>query len=157
MVAVVKIEEVDENFHARFSALKRHYEYRISNKTVPIVLERDLYWQIFQKLDVEKIKQNAKFFIGRHDFSSFRSSACQAKDPIRTIDNFSINCSGEKIFINVSARSFLHNQVRVMVGTLVEIGKGKDLVMKDIIAKKDRRYAGPTAPAHGLCLMKADY
>lgn len=159
-IAIVNIKEVGQDFHARFSAKKRHYEYLILNRQAPITIERGLYWQVFTKLNIAKMKEAAQAFIGKYNFNSFRASACQAKNPVKSIDNISIDsCPDltEKISINISARSFLHNQVRIIIGTLVEIGKGKSLNIEEIIAKEDRRFAGPTAPPHGLYLKRIDY
>jgi tRNA pseudouridine38-40 synthase len=156
-IAVIKVESVSDNFDARFSAQKRHYIYKIINRKPHLSLDKGLYWQVFQELDIEKMQEQANFLLGRHNFNSFRCSQCSSKDPIKTLDSINIIREDQKIFINLSARSFLHKQVRITVGTLVEIGKGKNLNIECILKKEDRKYAGPTAPPYGLYLKKIDY
>lgn len=156
-VSVLNCEKVSDDFHARFSCIKRHYKYVVLNRSAPVVLQKNRVWWVPQKLDVEKMKTAAKKLIGNHDFTSFRSIQCQSKSPIKTLDECKITQNGDEIILEFSARSFLHHQVRNMVGTLVEIGMGKDLDIDKIFAAKNRSAAGVNAPASGLFFVKADY
>lgn len=156
-VAVLNCEKVDDDFHARFSCVKRHYKYVVLNRNAPGVLNKNRVWWVPQKLDLEKMKVAAQKLVGQHDFTSFRSIQCQSKSPIKTLDECKITKNGDEIIFEFSARSFLHHQVRNMVGTLVEIGMGKDLDIDEIFAAKNRSAAGVNAPASGLFFVKADY
>ena len=156
-VSVLNCEKVIDDFHARFSCKARHYKYVVVNRNAPIVLERNRAWWVPQKLDVEKMKSAAQKLIGKHDFTSFRAAQCQAKSPIKTLDQISITQHGDEIIFEFSARSFLHHQVRNMVGTLVEIGMGKPYDIDEIMAAKNRSAAGINAPACGLYFMNAEY
>jgi len=156
-VSVLNCEKVSDDFHARFSCVKRHYKYVVLNRSAPVVLQKNRVWWVPQKLDVEKMKSEAQKLIGKHDFTSFRSVQCQSKSPIKTLDECIITQSGEEIIFEFSARSFLHHQVRNMVGTLVEIGMGKDLDIDKIFNAKNRSAAGVNAPASGLFFVGADY
>ena len=158
-VSVLSVEEVDNDFNARFSACGRAYIYRITNRRSPLVLDKYRSWWVYVPLDVEKMRQGAQYLLGHHDFTSFRAAKCQAKSPLKTLDKLDIIQDGENITFYVEARSFLHHQVRNMVGTLKMVGDGhlnpEDI--KTIIEKKDRAAAGPTAPAHGLYLQRIFY
>ena len=157
-IAIQKAELVEDDFHARFSAKKRTYKYIITNRRSPLTLNKNKSWCVFKKLDIIKMKYEAESFIGKHNLEAFRSINCQSNSTIKTIDNIKITKKNNDIFIDVSAKSFLHSQVRIMVGTLVEIGKGKiTKSIKTIIANKRRSYAGITAPACGLYLIKVKY
>ena len=157
-IAVLDAEQIDENFHARFSATKRTYEYIITNRRPPLTINKNKSWGVFKTLDVKKIRDEAKFFIGKHNLDAFRSVHCQSNSAIKTIDDITIANKNNDIVITVSAKSFLHSQVRIMVGTLVEIGKGKiKISIKKVIEDKLRSQAGITAPACGLYLIKVDY
>jgi tRNA pseudouridine38-40 synthase len=156
-VSVLNCEKVSDDFHARFSCVKRYYKYVVLNRSAPVVLERNRVWWVPQKLDIEKMKIAAQKLIGKHDFTSFRSIQCQSKSPIKTLDFVDIIQDGDKIIFEFSARSFLHHQVRNMVGTLVEIGIGKDLDIDKIFEAKNRSAAGVNAPASGLFFVSADY
>ena len=158
-VVVLDVEEVDENFNARFSAKGRGYVYRILNRRSPAVLEKDRVWWVPVDLDIGKMQEGAKYLLGHHDFSSFRAAACQAKSPIKTLDKLDISQRGEEIIFEVEAKSFLHHQVRNMVGTLKLVGDGHlaPQDVKKILEAKDRKAAGPTAPACGLYLSKVWY
>lgn len=156
-VAVLSCEKVSDDFHARFSCVARHYKYVVINRSAPVVLNKNRVWWVPQKLDVDAMKTAAKKLIGKHDFTSFRAAQCQAKSPIKTLDSVSITQNGEEIIFEFSARSFLHHQVRNMVGTLVEIGMGKPYDIDKIFDAKDRSAAGITAPASGLYFVAADY
>ncbi len=161
-IAVIRAEQVADDFSARFDAKKRHYLYRIINRPARLGLDATRAWHVHSPLDIEKMREAASCLIGHHDFSSFRSGACQAKSPIKTLDTLEIKTrekNPEQVMIYTSARSFLHHQVRNMVGTLVHVGSGKWTV-EDVaraLEAKDRRAGGPMAPAHGLYLMKVDY
>ena len=158
-ISILKSEIVDENFNARFSANLRVYQYKIKNRRPPLTFEKNLYWGVFKKLNINDMKKAIKYFIGKHDFNAFRSIDCQSSSSLKTINDCNIEAENENIFINISARSFLHSQVRIIVGTLVEVGKGniKPEEIKEIILRKDRSRAGPTAPAQGLYLIKVEY
>jgi len=158
-ISVLAAERVDEEFHARFSATERAYLYRILNRRGPAAIERGRVWEIRPELDWKAMRDAAQVLLGRHDFTTFRASECQADSPIRTMDMIDIWKDGEEIRINVRARSFLHHQVRNIVGTLRLVGDGKwtrdDL--KAALEAKDRRAGGPTAPACGLYLVEVRY
>lgn len=158
-VVVTEVESVSESFHARFSAVGRGYVYRILNRRSPSILLKDRVWWVPVSLDVEKMRQAAQLLLGHHDFTSFRASACQAKSPLKTLDKLDIDVIGDEIIFTVEARSFLHHQVRNMVGTLKLVGEGKmnPEDIKTILEAKDRKAAGPTAPACGLYLAKVMY
>ena len=158
-IAILDCEEVSDDFNARFSAKKRFYIYRILNRRTPPALDRERVWHIVQPLDIEKMKEAAALMPGKHDFSTFRASECQAKTPVKTLDSFEIEQKGEEIVCFVSARSFLHHQVRNMVGSLVLVGQGVWTVadFKAAFEACDRKKGGPTAPAQGLYLSHILY
>ena len=158
-IAVLNVEKVVNDFHARFSARQRIYQYSIINRRPPLTFQRQLTWVIYKKLDIEKMKEAAAFFKGKHDFNAFRSIDCQSSTSIRTIDYCCIVNNQESIVIEVAAKSFLHSQVRIMTGTLVNVGQEKlqPSDIKKIIDMKDRDKAGVTAPAHGLYLKEVIY
>lgn len=161
-IAVVAAEEVSPEFHARFDAKQRHYLYRIINRSSRLALDATRAWHQFRPMDLDAMRDAATHLVGKHDFTTFRSSACQAKDPVKTIDSIRIaqrEKNPEQIMIYVSARSFMHNQVRNMVGTLMQvaIGKWQPIQVKEALEAKDRTKGGPTAPAHGLYFMQVDY
>ncbi|MEM8950095.1 MAG: tRNA pseudouridine(38-40) synthase TruA [Pseudomonadota bacterium] len=158
-VAVLRATEVADDFHARFSAKGRCYVYRIVNRRAPLILEAGRAWHLPAPIEIEVMQEAAQRLIGKHDFTSFRSSACQAKSPIKTLDRITVQRTGDDIRITVAARSFLHHQVRNIVGTLKMIGDNKWPVDKieDILAAKSRAAAGPTAPAAGLYLTAVTY
>jgi len=158
-VSVIEVEEVSDDFHARFKAVGRGYIYRILNRRAPTVLLKDRVWCVGYPLDVEKMKEGAKYLLGHHDFSSFRGAGCQALSPMKTLDKLEIIKNGDEIDFIVEARSFLYHQVRNMVGTLKCVGDGKFTPedVKKILEAKDRAVAGPTAPACGLYLSKVMY
>jgi tRNA pseudouridine38-40 synthase len=158
-IAVLDAAIVDENFSARFSATSRSYLYRILNRRPPPAIEAGQVWHVPVPLDAEAMHIAAQRLLGHHDFNSFRSTECQAKSSLRTLEELNVLQAGEEIHITTRARSFLHNQVRIMVGTLKLVGEGK-WSAEDLAAalqKADRRAAGQTAPPEGLCLMRVDY
>jgi tRNA pseudouridine38-40 synthase len=158
-IAVLRAVKADAGFDARFSALKRHYRYRVLMRRAPPVLDRDHVWWLTHELDPEAMHDAAQVFIGKHDFTTFRAAQCQAASPVKTLDAFAISGTGEEIICEVSARSFLHHQVRSMVGTLKLVGEGRwtrDDVA-DALAACNREACGPVAPASGLYLVAVDY
>jgi tRNA pseudouridine38-40 synthase len=158
-IAVVAAERVPEDFDARFSAVRRHYLYRIVNRRAPLTLDRHRAWLVKRRLDAEAMHAAAQRLLGRHDFSTFRDSECQAASPVRTLEQLSVERSGDEILIRASARSFLHRQVRSMVGSLEFVGCGKwgadDLWAA--LEARDRARCATVAPAAGLALVKVDY
>lgn len=157
-IAILNASMVDQKFHSRFLAKKRIYRYSITNRRSPLTINKDKSWVVFKKLDLNIMKTEAKNFIGNYDFEAFRSIHCQSNSAIKTINDVIITNKNDDICIEVSAKSFLHSQVRIMVGTLAEIGKGKiTKSIKKIIEDKKRSEAGITAPACGLYLMRVEY
>ncbi len=158
-VAVLSAEVVADDFHARFQATSRVYLYRILNRRPPPVLDRGRVWWVPQPLDAGAMNEAAKMLLGKHDFTSFRNTHCQAKSPVKTLDVFEVRRDGEEIAITAEARSFLHNQVRNMVGTLklVGIGKWTPENVRSVLEARDRAAAGPLSPPDGLYLMKVRY
>ena len=158
-VAVLSAEAVAPDFHARFSATERRYRYRIVNRRARLTLDQGRAWFVPVALDAGAMGDAAKALVGRHDFTSFRATECQAKSPVKTLDALEVSREGEEIRIEARARSFLHHQVRNMVGTLKLVGEGKwtrDDVAR-ALAARDRKAAGPTAPADGLYLVAVRY
>ena len=158
-VAVLGAERVAADFDARRSALARHYLYRIVNRRAPLALERGRAWRVKPRLDAKAMHAAAQALIGRHDFSTFRDSQCQAKSPVRTLDRLDVRREGDEVLFEASARSFLHRQVRSMVGSLVEVGAGRWSAdaFRAAFEAADRSRCGPVAPAHGLYLVRVDY
>lgn len=158
-ISVLSAELVDDAFDARFSAVKRHYLYRISDRRAPPALDKGRVWWVAQRLDVEAMHAAAQALVGQHDFTTFRASECQAKSPVRTLDRLDVSREGDEIAIRASARSFLHNQVRSMAGTLKKVGDGKWPVhaVAEALAARDRTRSGPVAPPDGLYLVRVDY
>lgn len=158
-IGVVSAEQVDLQFHARFSAKSRHYVYKILNRrSINIINSGFQYW-IRDDLDVKKIQQAANFLVGKHDFTSFRASGCQSHSSIKTLDTVNVSRSEDTIEIVISAQSFLYNMVRNIIGSLILVGIGKweATKIKKILEAKDRKLAGPTAPAYGLYFLRVEY
>ena len=158
-VAVVSATEVPATFHARLSAVRRHYRYVILNRRAPPALTRHHVWHVPRPLDLAVMQEAAQALVGRHDFTTFRAAECQAASPIRTLERLAVAGSGEAIHVEAAARSFLHHQVRAMVGTLALAGHGRwsaDDVRAALEARR-RSACGPTAPAAGLTLVGVDY
>ena len=158
-VAVLEAEEVADEFDARFSAIRRHYVYRVIDRRPPLALMAGRAWRVPKRLDAEAMDAAAKRLLGRHDFTTFRSAHCQALSPVKTLDRLDVVREGESVLILTDARSFLHNQVRSIAGSLVEVGLGRwsadDLARA--LARADRAACGPVAPPDGLTLVKVDY
>ena len=158
-IAVRLAEAVSDDFHARFLAVERSYLYRILNRRAPAALLRGQVWHVPSGLDVDAMHAAAQMLVGQHDFTSFRATLCQAKSPVKTLDALTVTRDGEEIHVRAEARSFLHHQVRNMVGTLKLVGDGK-WTASDVaaaLAARDRAKAGPTAPAEGLYLTEVRY
>jgi tRNA pseudouridine38-40 synthase len=158
-VSVTAATKVSDEFDARFSATARHYLYRIVNRRAQPALEKNRAWWVPAQLDADAMHEAAQALVGRHDFTTFRSIHCQAKSPLRTLDRLDVTRSGDLIEVKTSARSFLHNQVRSMVGTLKRVGEGVWTAadVKAALEAKDRAACGAVAPPEGLYLMKVDY
>lgn len=158
-VAVLDARIVDAEFHARFSATARHYLYRILCRRAPPALEHGRVWQVVRELDAEAMHAAARVLTGSHDFTTFRAAECQAKSPVKTLDRLDVMRAADEIHVQASARSFLHHQVRSMVGSLKLVGEGK-WSKRDIeraLKSKDRGECGPVAPPDGLYLVRVDY
>jgi tRNA pseudouridine38-40 synthase len=158
-IAVPTVEIAAADFHARFSATYRRYLYRILNRRIRPGIDHGFVWHVPVPLEVAAMTEAAAVLSGHHDFNSFRSTSCQAKSSIKTLDLFAVRRDGEEIHIDVGARSFLHNQVRILVGTLQMVGRGQwsRRDVEEALAARDRTRAGPTAPPEGLCLMEVRY
>lgn len=162
-VAILDAQIVDDDFDARFSATSRHYLYIIQNRRAPATHLKNLVWQTPFRIDIDLMKQGSQKLIGKHDFTTFRDLQCQAKSPIKTLDKFDIDLVqtsyGEQIHCTLSAQSFLHRQVRSMVGTLVDVGRGRFSVSELVerLEARDRKMCGEVAPSDGLYLTKVGY
>lgn len=158
-IAILHAEEVADDFHARFSATSRTYLYRLADRRPPLTLTRGQVWRIPQRLDVDAMHEAAQLLCGEHDFTTFRDAQCQAKSPIKTLDVLDVSRAAGEVHVWAQARSFLHRQVRSLVGTLAEVGRGKwdARDAKRALEAKDRAACGPVAPPDGLCLMKVEY
>ena len=162
-VAITACAKVPDDFHARFSAIERRYLYRILARRAPPVLDRGQVWHVLHPLDFSAMQQGATHLIGHHDFTTFRSTLCQAKSPVKTLDELNITAhptpDGTEYHFRLRARSFLHNQVRSLVGSLVRVGAGawKPARIKAALDAKDRAACGTVAPPQGLCLIAVKY
>ena len=158
-VAVLACAAVADDWHARFSCRARHYEYRIANRRAPATWEAGLVWQVPQPLDAEAMAAGAAVLTGRHDFTTFRSAHCQADSPVRTLDRLEVTRDGERVVVQAAARSFLHHQVRSMVGCLAMVGMGRWSVgdLAAALLARDRARLGLNAPPDGLWFVAADY
>lgn len=158
-ISVLSAEEAAPEFHARFDAVRRVYLYRIQCRRAPLALQRGHIWRVARSLDVAAMHEAAQRLVGHHDFTTFRDAHCQAKSPVKTLDRCDVVGDVDAVQVWCEARSFLHRQVRSMVGTLVEVGLGK-MTADDVaaaLAAKDRAKCGPVAPADGLYLTRVDY
>lgn len=158
-VAILSADKVGDDFHARFSAVSRHYVYKLLNRRAPPVFERGLVWHLKRKVDAGAMDRVAKLLLGKHDFSTFRDAECQAESPVRTLDRFDVRQDGELVTFHLSARSFLHRQVRSLVGSLELVGSGRWTAddLEKALQARDRRACGPVAPSDGLYLERVDY
>lgn len=158
-IAVLGCVVKPDDWHARFSCVGRAYEYRIVNRRAPLTLERGHAWHISRELDADAMHRAAQALVGRHDFTTFRSAHCQANDPVKTLDRLDVRREGERVIIEAAARSFLHHQVRSMVGTLALVGQGQRLEQQvaEALAARDRAALGLNAPAEGLYFVRALY
>ncbi|MCB2086433.1 MAG: tRNA pseudouridine(38-40) synthase TruA [Sphingomonadaceae bacterium] len=158
-IAVTHCEIVPDDWHARFSCIGRSYLYRIANRRAPLTLEKNRAWQVPQELDHEAMHRAAQALVGKHDFTTFRSAHCQAQSPVKTLDHLDVSREGEQVIIRTDARSFLHHQVRSMVGCLALVGMGRwrEEQVGEALAARDRRELGLNAPPHGLYFVAAVY
>ncbi|MES2445160.1 MAG: tRNA pseudouridine(38-40) synthase TruA [Pseudomonadota bacterium] len=158
-VAVLACEVVADDWHARFSCTARHYEYRIVQRRAPLTWEKGLAWRVANDLDAAAMAEGAARLVGRHDFTTFRSAHCQADSPLRTLDRLDVARDGDRVAVRASARSFLHHQVRSMVGCLALVGQGKwsPADMTKALEARDRAALGLNAPPDGLFFLRADY
>ncbi len=158
-VVVLAAERVSGEFDARFSAIRRHYLYRISDRRAPPALDAGRVWSTGLSLDSAAMHAGAQFLVGNHDFTTFRAAECQARSPVKTLDRLDVSREGDEIVVRAEARSFLHHQVRSMVGSLKKVGEGRwqPDVMGTILDARDRTRCGPVAPPQGLYLVAVDY
>ncbi len=158
-ICIINAIKVDENFHARLSTKMRHYRYVIINRQSNLTLDRNRAYLVVPTLNIEAMQQAANFLIGRHDFTSFRDAECQAQSPIRSIKSILISQKDGKIFVDVSAKSFLHHMVRNIVGTLIWVGNKRinPQDVEKILKAKDRSKSGPNAPSCGLYFLECEY
>jgi tRNA pseudouridine38-40 synthase len=158
-VAVLLAERVADDFDARYSAIRRHYRYRIINRRADLALEVERAWRVPRPLDASAMHDAAQRLVGRHDFTTFRSTECQAKSPVKTLDQIDVTRDGDGVDVIAVARSFLHNQVRSMVGALALVGEGKWSAsdLSAALAARDRAACAPVAPPDGLYLLRVDY
>ena len=158
-IAVLTAEAMPASFDARLSAIHRVYRYRIVNRPAPLALDMGRAWHIVTQLDVDLMHEAAQTLVGKHDFTSFRASECQAKSPVKTLDGLTVVRQGQEVVITAEARSFLHHQVRNIAGTLrlVGIRKWRPSVVREVLEARDRGRAGETAPPDGLYFVRVDY
>ena len=158
-ISVLRAEAVDDDFHARYAATARHYRYRILNRRPQPALDAGRVWWVRVRLDADAMEDAAQELLGHHDFTSFRATLCQARSPVKTLDRLTVSRHGEELVVEASAPSFLHHQVRNIVGTLKLVGEGKWTRgdVRDALAARDRAAGGPTAPADGLSLVRVEY
>jgi tRNA pseudouridine38-40 synthase len=158
-IAIIGCEVVPDDWHARFSCVGREYLYRISNRRAPLTLERGRAWRIAKSLDADAMHTAAQLLVGHHDFTTFRSAHCQAESPVKTLDRLNVRREGDAVLVEAAARSFLHHQVRSMVGCLAMVGQGQwtRADLKDALDARDRAALGLNAPPDGLYFVKANY
>ncbi len=158
-IAIIAVEAVGNDFDARFSAVRRHYLYRFIDRRSPLTLERERAWWVTTPLDIGAMHDGAQIFMGRHDFTTFRSVHCQSSSPLKSIDEISVTRQPDAVELKVSARSFLHHQIRSFAGVLKFAGEGKwtPQDIKNALEARNRRACAPVAPAQGLYFMQVDY
>jgi tRNA pseudouridine38-40 synthase len=158
-VSILACEPVADDWHARFSCVGRSYVYRIANRRAPMTFERGLVWRVIQPLDADAMHDAAQILVGRHDFTTFRSAHCQAQSPVKSIDRLDVVRDGDRIAVHAAARSFLHHQVRSMVGCLAMVGMGRWRAedLRAALEAKDRAALGLNAPPDGLYFVRAHY
>lgn len=158
-IAVIACEKAPDDWHARFSCIGRSYRYRIVNRRAPLTLERGRAWHVARPLDADAMHRAAQALVGKHDFTTFRSVQCQANDPVKTLDRLDVRREGDLVFVETAARSFLHHQVRSMVGTLALVGLAQwpESQLADALAARDRQALGLNAPPDGLYFVAAVY
>ena len=158
-IRIISIQNTSDDFNARFSALKRSYLYKFLCRSAPSAILKNQVWHIRKKVDIESMKKASKYLIGNHDFTSFRSTSCQATSPCKTIDKFEFSFSEDILTMRIEAKSFLHNQVRIIAGSLIKVGTKiwKPINIKNALESKSRSTAGETAPPNGLYLEKIIY
>jgi tRNA pseudouridine38-40 synthase len=158
-VAVLVADTTSAEFHARFDAIGRHYHYRIVCRKPPLVFDSGRAWHLTHRLDANAMRQAAQALVGQHDFTTFRAAECQAKSPVKTLDRLDVSGMADEIHVDASARSFLHHQVRSIVGSLKLVGEGKwgPREIGEALAARDRSRCGPVAPPDGLYLVRVDY
>lgn len=158
-VAILACKAVADDWHARFSCIARHYVYRIVNRRAPLTFDRGLKWRVPADLDAAAMHEAAQILVGLHDFTTFRSAHCQSASPLKTLDRLDVVREGDEISVHASARSFLHHQVRSMVGCLSMVGRGQWSAedLRDALEAKDRAALGLNAPPDGLYFVRADY
>lgn len=158
-IAVLRVRAVSDDFHARFSAISRCYRYRILNRRAQPTLTSGQCWHVAQALDAKLMHEAGQILVGHHDFTSFRASECQAKSPIKTVNSLQIDRHGEEILMDIEAPSFLHHQVRNIIGTLKLVGNGArpTSFIQEALQARHRSAAGPTAPPQGLYFVQARY
>lgn len=158
-IAILACEEVPDDWHSRFACIGRSYEYRIVNRRAPLTWDKGLSWQFARKLDAGAMHDAAQLLLGLHDFTTFRSAHCQSQSPVKTLDKLTVSRHGEEIIVEAAARSFLHHQVRSMVGCLVLVGEGKWSArdLKAALDAADRQALGLNAPPDGLYFVAAKY
>ena len=158
-ISIRKTEIVSEKFHSRFDAIERKYLYRVINRNTPLTFEKGRAWQVIKKLDINNMKNCIPFIIGKHDFSTFRSAHCQSESPIKTINDLKITQNDDDIYFGICARSFLHHQVRSIVGSLKMVGEGAwtPQDFQNALNSKDRSRCGALAPSDGLYFMEVKY
>jgi tRNA pseudouridine38-40 synthase len=158
-IGVLAVEIVDESFEARFSAIRRHYRYRIVNRRADLAIDLGRAWRVPKPLDTGEMHRAAQYLVGKHDFTTFRAMECQAKSPEKTLESLDVARNGDDVTVTTSARSFLHHQVRSMVGSLVWVGEGRWSAddLKAALDARDRAACGPVAPPDGLYLVRVEY
>jgi tRNA pseudouridine38-40 synthase len=158
-ISILDAAVVEDGWHARFSATRRRYLYRILNRGAPPALDQGRVWHVKKPLDAQAMHAAAQVLVGHHDFTTFRDLQCQAKSPMKTLDEAEVRCDGDLVLVSFASRSFLHRQVRSMTGSLAEVGAGRWSAadLKAALEARDRRACGPVAPADGLYLTAVEY